>query len=147
MSIENVTRNDEIIAIIIRKNFSQPGVHFVTSNEFSQQLAYIQQPAGKIIQPHLHNLIHRDVVFTQEVLLIKKGVLRVDFYDDKKEYLESKILEAGDVILLAMVGHGFEVLEDIEMVEVKQGPYVEHEDKVRFQGITANQVIIKKVEN
>jgi mannose-6-phosphate isomerase-like protein (cupin superfamily) len=145
MSIENVTLNGEIIAIIIRKDFSHPGVHFVTSNDFSQQLAYIQQPTGKIIQPHLHNLIHRDVVFTQEVLFIKKGRLRVDFYDDNKKYLESKILEAGDVILLAMVGHGFEVLEDVEMIEVKQGPYVEHDDKVRFDGITSDEVAIKKV--
>ena len=147
MSIEKVLLNDMIVAIIIRNNFSEPGVQFVTSNEFSQQLAYIQQPAGKIIEPHLHNLIHRDVVFTQEVLFIRKGVLRVDFYDDNKNYLESKILKSGDTILLAMVGHGFEVLENVEMVEVKQGPYVEHDDKVRFAGISAESVIIKKVRN
>lgn len=144
MSIENITLNQKTIAIIIRKDFSQPGVHFVTSNDFSQQLAYLNHPAGKIIQPHLHNLVHREVNFTQEVLFIKKGRLRVDFYDDDKKYLESKVLEAGDVILLALVGHGFEVLEDIEMIEVKQGPYVQLEDKVRFDGISADQVILKK---
>ena len=88
-----------------------------------------------------------DVVFTQEVLFIRKGVLRVDFYDDNKNYLESKILKSGDTILLAMVGHGFEVLENVEMVEVKQGPYVEHDDKVRFAGISAESVIIKKARN
>jgi len=146
MLIENVTLNDKIIAIILRNDFSEPGVTFVTSHDFSQQLAIIKHPTGKIIQPHLHNQVHREVNFTQEVLLIKKGRLRVDFYDDDKKYLESKELEAGDVILLALVGHGFEVLEDIEMIEVKQGPYVEHEDKVRFEGISTNQVIVKKAE-
>ena len=144
MSIEQVTLDQRIIAIIVRKDFSQPGVNFLTSNDFSQQLAYIQHPAGKIIQPHLHNLVHREVNFTQEVLFIRKGKLRVDFYDDDRRYLESKVLEAGDVILLALVGHGFEILEDVEMFEVKQGPYVEAADKVRFEGIHAEQAVLKK---
>jgi hypothetical protein len=62
--------------------------------------------------------------YTQEVLFIKRGKLRVDFYSDRQEYLDSRILESGDVILLITGGHGFEVLEEIEMIEVKQGPYV-----------------------
>ena len=48
--------------------------------------------------------------------------------------MESRILEAGDVILLATGGHGFEVLEEIEMIEVKQGPYTGDQDKTHFYG-------------
>ena len=67
------------------------------------------------------------------MLLIKKGSLRVDFYDGSRNYLESRILAAGDVILLAAGGHGFEVLEEVEMIEVKQGPYAGDNDKTRFK--------------
>ena len=67
----------------------------------------------------------------------------MDFYDSDQCYLESRILEAGDVILLATGGHGFEVLEEIEMIEVKQGPYAGEADKTRFVGITAAQARIK----
>lgn len=78
---------------------------------------------------------------TQEVLFIKKGKLRVDFYDDDEQYIESRILEAGDVILLVSGGHGFTVIEEVEMIEVKQGPYSGDEDKKRFPGIGDNEVI------
>jgi hypothetical protein len=132
MNIERVMAGNEILAIIVRKEYSDPGIHFFTPNEFSQQLGYMHHPAGKHIQPHIHLGIQREVTLTQEVLFIKLGKLRVDFYSPEKEYRESRILEAGDVILLASAGHGFEVLEEVEMFEVKQGPYVEQEDKLRF---------------
>ncbi|HSW61451.1 MAG TPA: hypothetical protein VLJ60_11665, partial [bacterium] len=82
----------------------------------------------------------REVVYTQEVLVMRKGKLRVDFYDNERNYLESRILEAGDVILLASGGHGFEVIEDVEMIEVKQGPYAGENDKTRFVGVTRGEV-------
>ena len=53
------------------------------------------------------------------------------------------MLQGGDVILLAEGGHGFEMLEDSEMVEVKQGPYAGDGDKTRFAGIDRSEVIIK----
>ena len=86
-------------------------------------------------------MVHRNVVMTQEVLFIKKGKLRVDFYDDYEDYLESKILDEGDVILLVSGGHGFTVLEEVEMIEVKQGPYSGDADKKRFDGIGDSDII------
>ena len=144
MDIETIHLKEQVLAIILRENFSAEGIHFVTPPDFSQQLAYMHHPAGKIIQPHVHNSVHRDVTYTQEVLFIKRGQLRIDFYDSKQKYLESRVLVSGDIILLASAGHGFEILEEIEMFEVKQGPYLEHEDKTRFDGISASQVKIKK---
>ena len=120
------------MAIIVHNRFKKPGIHFFTPDEFSQQLAYMNHPAGKTIAPHFHNEVHRNVTFTQEVLLVKKGKLRVDFYDDKQDFLESRVLESGDVILLASGGHGFEMLEEVEMIEIKQGPYQGDADKTRF---------------
>ncbi|HTA60811.1 MAG TPA: hypothetical protein VK835_00065 [Bacteroidia bacterium] len=130
--IEYIKHGEQILAIVISHKFSEKGIHFFTPDEFSQQLAYMNHPAGKIIEPHYHNPVERNVVYTQEVLVIKKGKLKVDFYDDKQLYISSKVLEGGDIILLASGGHGFEVLENIEMVEVKQGPYKGDSDKTRF---------------
>ncbi len=130
--IEKIEYNNEIMAIIVRNQFTAPGVHFFTPDDFSQQLGFMKHPRGKIIDPHVHNPVTRQVHYTKEVLFIRKGKLKVDFYDEERKYLESRILNDGDVILLSTGGHGFEVLEDIEMYEVKQGPYAGDKDKTRF---------------
>lgn len=139
--IETIEINGQHFAVIIRDNFHQPGIHFFTPDNFSQQLAYMNHPVGKVIDPHVHNPVPREVVFTQEVLFLKRGKLRVDFYDDSRNYMESRILSGGDVILLASGGHGFEVLEEVEIIEVKQGPYTGDQDKTRFEGASGNFLI------
>jgi len=142
--IEQIKYNNELYAIIIRRSYSKEGIEFCTPDDFSQQLAYMNHPKGKVIDPHVHNAVKREVQFTKEVLVIKRGILRVDFYDDDKNYLESRVLNEGDVILLATGGHGFEVLHDVEMVEIKQGPYAGNLDKTRFSGVDKSQIIIKE---
>ncbi len=138
--VEEISKKGRMIAMIIRNNYSCEGVDFITPDEYSQQLAYMHHPAGKVIDAHIHNLVHRNVVLTQEVLFIKKGILRVDLYDEYEDYLESRELYAGDIILLVSGGHGFSVLEEVEMVEVKQGPYAGNNDKKRFIGIDESKV-------
>lgn len=140
---EKIVSSGNLLAIILKNGFNKPGIHFLTPDSFSQQLAYMQHPAGKIIEPHVHNPVQREVFYTQEVLFLKRGRLRVDFYDDDKNYLESRVLEAGDTILLASGGHGFEALEEIEMIEVKQGPYAGDADKTRFAGIAVSELLMK----
>jgi mannose-6-phosphate isomerase-like protein (cupin superfamily) len=130
--IEKITDQDVVLAIIVRSSFSQPGINFFTPNDYSQQLAYMSHPTGKEIQPHVHKKVQREVHYTQETLFIRKGKLQVDFYSDEQKFLESRELEAGDVILLIKGGHGFKVIEDLEMFEVKQGPYAGDEDKIKF---------------
>lgn len=134
--IETITNNDRTLAILIRTAYKQEGIRFFTSDDFSQQLAYMNRPSGYVIQPHVHNPVPREVQYTKEVLFIKSGRVRVDFYDDEQIYLESRVLEQGDVILLAFGGHGFEMLQDSEVIEVKQGPYAGEADKTRFQPIS-----------
>lgn len=141
--VVEIKKKDRLLALIIRNDYVCEGVDFITPDEYSQQVAYMHHPAGKIIDAHVHNVIHRNVVYTQEVLFIKKGKLRVDFYDDYKDYLESRILNAGDTILLASGGHGFKVIEEVEMIEVKQGPYSGEMDKIRFEGIADEDAMIK----
>jgi mannose-6-phosphate isomerase-like protein (cupin superfamily) len=131
-AIEEIRHGNQLLAVIISAEFKEAGIHFFTPNDLSQQLAYMSHPAGKVIQPHVHNPVPREVHYTQEVLLIRSGRLRVDFYSDDREYLESRVLNALDVILLVQGGHGFEMLEAAEIIEVKQGPYVGEADKTRF---------------
>ena len=69
---------------------------------------------------------------TQEVLFIRRGKCRIDLYDTAGNHLDARELEAGDIILLAHGGHGIEVLEDIEFIEIKQGPYLGAEDKAHY---------------
>lgn len=141
--VEEVKKKEKLLAMIIRSNYQCEGVDFITPNEYSQQVAYMHHPTGKVIDAHVHNLVYRNVVFTQEVLIIKKGILRVDFYDEYEDYLESRDLYARDIILLVSGGHGFKVIEEVEMVEVKQGPYSGEQDKKRFIGVKDSEIVYK----
>jgi hypothetical protein len=132
---EEIFHGKTLLAVILRTGYRADGIRFFTPNHFSQQLGYMNRPRGYVIPPHV-----REVQFTKEVLFIKSGKVRVDFYDDAQNYLESRILAQGDVVLLAFGGHGFEMLEPSEMIEVKQGPYAGETDKTRFPPIAADQV-------
>ena len=141
--MEEIIWNSKTLAVILRTSYRAEGIKFFTPNDFSQQLGYMNRPSGYVIPPHVHNPVPREVQYTKEVLFIKSGRVRIDFYDDDQIYLESRFLETGDVILLAYGGHGFEMLEPTEMIEVKQGPYAGDNDKTRFEGISADQAVIK----
>lgn len=142
--IDRIAHGDRLLALILRAGFRAEGIQFFTPDEFSQQLGYMNRAKGYVIPPHVHNPVTREVQYTKEVLVIKSGKVRVDFYDDDRNYLESRILETGDVILLAYGGHGFEMLEQTEMIEVKQGPYAGDGDKTRFEPVPAGKLRLSK---
>jgi hypothetical protein len=141
--IEEITHDDVLMAVIIRAKFRQDGIRFFTPEDFSQQLGYMNRPRGYTIPAHIHRHIERKVLFTQEVLIVRSGKVRVDFYNYEQDYLHSRIIETGDVILLASAGHGFEFLEDSELIEVKQGPYSEIDDKIRFSSASPALPVLK----
>jgi hypothetical protein len=141
--IETVRAGTLELAVIIRAGYARQGVTFVTPDDYSQQLGYMSRPAGYRISAHVHNAVPRAVVFTREVLVIRSGRLRVDFYTDDHAYVESRILKAGDVILLAAGGHGFEMLADTEMIEVKQGPYTGAPDKTVIEPVAPHRIAIR----
>jgi len=138
--IDRIVNGSEEIALIIRRSFCREGVEFFTPGTYSQQVGYMNRPAGYVIPPHVHNPVPRDVQYTNETLFVKSGRLRVDFYSEAQEYLESTILETGDVILLASGGHGFEMLEPTEIIEVKQGPYAGDQDKTCFDQVSRQEL-------
>lgn len=138
--VVEIRKDGELLAIILRASYRDVGIRFLTPGELSQQLAFMRHPPGKEILPHVHNPVDRRVTLTQETLFIRKGRMRVDFYDDARQYLSSYELHSGDVILLIKGGHGFVMLEDTEFIEVKQGPYAGDQDKTRFQAVAESAV-------
>lgn len=141
--IDRIVYDNREYAIVIRADYHEEGIQFLTDDSYSQQLAYMHHPNGKIIEAHVHNREVRNVEYTQEVLVIRKGVLRVDFYRNDYSYIESLFLHEGDVILLVSGGHGFEVIEEVEMIEIKQGPYLGENDKKRFKHVDSSKVVIR----
>lgn len=133
--LERVTddANGVGLALIIRVGFGRPGINFVTGDESVHQLGVLKWPQGHLIDAHVHNPMLRIIESTQEVLFIRSGRVRVDLYGDDRVYRSSHELEAGDVIFLESGGHGFEILEEADIVEVKQGPYRGEGEKTRFR--------------
>ena len=118
--LETIKNNKIIYAIIIRSNYNKEGPNFFTDNKDRLQIGSLIYKKGKLIEPHYHRDIKRFSDKSAEVLFIKKGKIKVKFYCNKTyKFLEEKILNEDGA-------HGFEVVEDVEMIEAKLGPY--HQD-------------------
>jgi mannose-6-phosphate isomerase-like protein (cupin superfamily) len=138
-NIETITHGLEPIALIIRADYDKPGIQFFTPGSFSQQVAYMKHPKGHKIAAHVHNMMTRQVLYTQEVLVVRHGKVKVKLYASSKEFIAEKILQSGDLILLCGGGHSFEMLEETSMIEIKQGPYAGENDKTRFEEVDSCQ--------
>ena len=143
--IEKIINNKKLLALIVRGKYrNKKGITFFTPNNSTQQFGYMKHKKKHIIKPHLHKKRATKIFYTTEVILILKGKLRVDFYNSIKKYLFSKILKPKDIIMLVKGGHGFKVLKEVQMIEIKQGPYSLSKDKVKFENINENKIKIKK---
>lgn len=132
--VEKITYKGDLLAIIVSRKYRKKGISFITPNDFSLQLGYMSHSQEYKIKPHMHHPVRRETIGTQEVLIIQKGKIRIDFYSFDREYLKSRVLSEGDVILLIAAGHGMTVLEPVSMIEVKNGPYRPEQDKEKFEG-------------
>ena len=133
--VEEIFDDYRMIAIIVYDQYQGNGTEFFTPHHFSQQLASIQRPKGVKLQAHMHKPVPRNVKYTQETLFIRRGKVKINFYDEKQHHLDTRTLSSGDVVLLISGGHDFTMLEDTEMIEVKQGPYAGENDKILFEGV------------
>ena len=141
--VEKIYHKKKLYALIVRARFrKKKGISFFTPNDTNQQFGYMKHNKGHIIKPHKHKKRATKIFYTTEVIILFKGCLRVDFYDQKQKYLFSKIIKEKDIIMLVHGGHGFKVLKNIEMIEVKQGPYAGEADKIRFIGISRHEAKI-----
>jgi hypothetical protein len=142
--IEKILHKKRLFALIVRGRFrKKSGINFFTSKESTQQFGFMKHKKNHIIKPHKHNKRLTRVLRTTEVILLLKGTLRVDFYNDKYKYLFSKKINERDIIMLIHGGHGFKVLKNVEMIEVKQGPYSLASDKIKFKTVDEKKIKFK----
>ena len=130
--IEKIEYEGSAFALILRHNHEQEGVTFFTSKDNPLQLGVFQHRQGTEIKPHIHRNLPRTISAVQEVLHIEYGEVEAKFYDTDGKNLGSVILNTGDTILLLSGGHGFNILKDSKILEIKQGPYYGADDKERF---------------
>jgi|TARA_B110001454_G_scaffold82494_1_gene79298 hypothetical protein len=143
--VEKIFYKKKLLALIVRGTYrKKKGITFFTPNESTQQFGYMKHKKKYIIKPHLHKKRITKILHTTEVILLLKGILRVDFYNDAKNYLFSKLLKQNDIIMLVHGGHGFKILKEVEMLEIKQGPYSLIKDKIKFENIDEKKIKIKK---
>jgi len=131
-SVEHITDQGRPLAYIIRGSFQPQKTTFLTPPEFKQQVGYVVYPAGGEVVRHLHKPIERRLVGTSEVLIVRKGRCRMDVYNDDRALVATRELVTGDIMLMVGGGHGFHMLEDTQLLEVKQGPYTGVDEKERF---------------
>lgn len=133
--IEKIEENDKILAIILRGSYKAEGVSFITDRNNSFQVGMLSHKRGARIKPHMHKSLLRKISDTQEVLHIEQGAVEVEFYNENERYIGKRILNSDDTILLISGGHGFNMLEDARIIEIKQGPYDGKEKDKTILGI------------
>ena len=123
--------DEKLLALLIKASHHEEGIHFYTRDADYQQVAYMQHPENHVIESHYHNKLPRIIDYTCETIILRKGVLSVTLYEAKKE-LYSFDISAGDVLTLFSGGHGFISKTEVEMIEIKQGPFMGKDDKTHF---------------
>ena len=141
--IEYIKYKKKILGLIINQKKVKKKVEFFTPKDFTQQVGYISHLKNTYIKPHTHNKFLRKIYNTSEVLIVKSGKIRVDFYETKEKYLFSKIADKNNIIILCQGSHGFKFIKKSSLIEVKQGPYNIKLDKIRFEPVKENKIKIK----
>jgi len=130
--IEWVPNKMEPLALILRAAYEPGRTTFLTPDDYKQQVGFIVYPKGGVIQSHVHRSVERHLVGTSEVLIVRSGRCEMDIFNDARELVATRVLEVGDLMLMVGGGHGFRMLEDTVLLEVKQGPYGGIDEKERF---------------
>ena len=131
-NVEAIWRDQMLLAFVVRADATETATAFLTGDDAAFQAGFVVYPARGSIKPHLHLPVVRTVVGTSEVLIVRQGRCIVDLYSDDRALVASRELTAGDLVICLGGGHGFRMLEDTVLFEVKQGPYGGLTEKERF---------------
>ena len=130
--METIVFNEQTLCIIISTTYLPDHTTFLTPPDYKQQVGYVVYPKGGEVARHTHVPLERHLVGTSEVVLVKKGLCLLDIYNERSELVATRELGPGDLMLMVGGGHGFRMLEDTVLLEIKQGPYTGLEEKERF---------------
>ena len=142
--LKEIIYKKKLFALIIKDSYQKnKGISFFTKDDANQQIGFMNHPKNYKIKPHKHQKRETKIFLTSEVIIIQKGKLRVDFYNDQTKYLFSVVLKKNQIIMLVHGAHGFKVLESVKMLEIKQGPYKLSKDKIKFNEVDEKKIKIK----
>lgn len=128
---EVIERNGKRYAEIIWAETSLAETRFFSPAESSFQFGVLAHEAGFIEATHYHKPIKREIEDLQQMFVVQKGVIAVEFYDDEGRLFKDVILKKGDAITLIHGAHSIKVIEKMQCISVKQGPFFGDEnDKV-----------------
>jgi mannose-6-phosphate isomerase-like protein (cupin superfamily) len=131
-AIESICQGQTPIAYIVRAGATDATTSFFTGDDATFQAGFVVYPAGGSVVPHIHLPVVRTIVGTSELLVVRSGRCIVDIYGDNQALVASRELATGDLVVSVGGGHGFRMLEDTVLFEVKQGPYGGAAEKERF---------------
>jgi hypothetical protein len=132
MNVEPIGRDGKVFAYVMRDTPGEKKTTFLTPDEAIQQVGFVVHPAGAEVKRHYHLPLERAIVGTPEVLVVRQGRCEMDVYDDQQELVCTRELATGDIMVMVGGGHGFRMVEDTVLLEVKQGPYYGPDEKAYF---------------
>ncbi|MEX2160737.1 MAG: hypothetical protein WD751_02390 [Anaerolineales bacterium] len=131
MSIEVIEYNGIKYAEIIWADTKVEKTTFFSPPDSSFQFGLLAHTAGFVEPPHYHKPVTRPISDLQQMFMVQRGVVVVDLYSDSGDLLREIEMHSGDAIVLIHGVHAIRVLEDMQCISVKQGPYLgEEQDKV-----------------
>lgn len=131
MSIESIEFGGVKYAEIIWQDTRVESTTFFSPAESSFQFGLLAHKAGFVEPPHTHKAVARVIPDLQQMFVVQRGVVAVDLYSDSGCLLREIVLKTGDAIVLIHGIHAIRVLEDMQCISVKQGPFMgTQEDKV-----------------
>ena len=123
MKVETIAVEGVTLAYVARGGAAPSNTSFLTPDECNLQVGHVVYPANTEIARHMHLPIERHIVGTTEILMVERGRCEVDVYSDDRRVVATRELQKGDILIAVGGGHGFRVLEDTVLLEIKQGPY------------------------
>jgi mannose-6-phosphate isomerase-like protein (cupin superfamily) len=131
-NIEIISANGQTLCYVIRENTQPRQTTFITPPDSKQQVGFIVYSKGGVIARHIHRPLERHIIGMSEVLVVRSGHCQIEVYDEQESKVAVRDLFQNDVVIMVGGGHGFRILEDTVLLEIKQGPYLGAEDKKMF---------------
>lgn len=129
---ETITHNGKVLCLIVRSELRAKTV-FHTSNDINLQVGHIVYRAGGEVQRHRHPPITRTVVGHAEVVIVESGRAHFDVYSEEDgQLLCTREVGPRDIVVVMAGGHGYRMIEDTVLIEVKQGPFSGVPEKILF---------------
>lgn len=134
MSYERIVHDGVLFAEVIWADTRVEKTRFFSEDKSSFQFGLLAHEAGFVEAPHYHHPVKREIGDLQQMFVVQRGVVAVSFHEPDGKMFHEVVLRAGDAINLVHGAHSVRVIEDMQCVSVKQGPFLGDQlDKVNVK--------------